>query len=57
MASRSDTHTWRVDPLEVADCHSSVFDGLPPGAAEFDSALIMRGIEHEWHALEPICAA
>ena len=52
-----DTQAWRVEPLEVVEVRSSVFDGLPPGSAEFDSALIMRGIEHEWRALEPICAA
>jgi hypothetical protein len=51
-----DTHTWHIEPLEVTEAHSSFFGTLPPGAIEFDSALIMRGIEHEWHALEPICA-
>jgi hypothetical protein len=22
---------------------------FPPGSVEFDGALLMRGIEHEWH--------
>jgi hypothetical protein len=51
-----DTHTWHIEPLEVTDVQSSFFDTLESGTAEFDSALIMHGIEHEWHALEPICA-
>jgi hypothetical protein len=33
--------------------HSSFFANphvFPPGAAVFDNALLMRGVEHEWHA-------
>lgn len=29
---------------------------FPPGSVEFDSALLMRGIEHEWHGQEPLRA-
>jgi hypothetical protein len=29
---------------------------FPRGSVEFDSALLMRRIEHEWHARRPIVA-
>jgi hypothetical protein len=48
---------WEVHPLEVDDVFSSFFedrDRFPPGSAVFDHALLMRGIAHEWHALEPL---
>ena len=48
---------WHVEPLAVASVHSSVFDDpalFPPGSAEFDCALLMRGIEHEWHGREDL---
>ncbi len=43
---------WAMEPLIVEHLESSFFQSLanfPPGAAEFDSALLMRGLEHEWH--------
>lgn len=43
---------WQVEPLEVTRVESSFFDNLtsfPAGAVEFDCALLMRHIEHEWH--------
>jgi hypothetical protein len=43
---------WRMEPLIVERVESSFFQNLalfPAGAAEFDSALLMRGIQHEWH--------
>jgi hypothetical protein len=43
---------WRVEPLKVEELRSSFFeDGslFTKGSIEFDSALLMRGIEHEWH--------
>jgi hypothetical protein len=48
---------WQVEPLDVTDVASSFFeDGsrFPAKSAEFDSALLMRDIEHEWHAREAI---
>jgi hypothetical protein len=36
---------------------SSFFDDrnrFPAGSIEFDSALLMRGIKHEWRALTPM---
>lgn len=29
---------------------------FPSGSVEFDCALLMRGIDHAWHAREPICS-
>jgi len=43
---------WHMEPLVVERVESSFFHNpaiFPPGAAEFDSALLMRGIQHEWH--------
>jgi hypothetical protein len=50
---RLDTTAWRVEPLEVRHIHSSYFADtarFPEGSIEFDHALIMRDIEHEWHS-------
>jgi hypothetical protein len=52
------SHNWHVGPLAVRSVRSSLFDDpalFPPGTAEFDCALLMRGIEHEWHGREDLC--
>jgi hypothetical protein len=44
---------WRMEPLEVEKVESSFFDNpnfFPAGSAAFDSAFLMRGIAHQWHA-------
>jgi hypothetical protein len=49
---------WRVEPLEVEEVRSSFFEDaslFPKGAIEFDCALLMRGIEHEWHGRPDLC--
>jgi hypothetical protein len=49
---RLETPAWRVSPLAVHKVHSSWFEDVsafPPGSVEFDCALIMRDIEHDWH--------
>ncbi|HET6572152.1 MAG TPA: DUF2071 domain-containing protein [Fimbriiglobus sp.] len=49
---------WRVEPMEVAEVRSSFFDDrarFPPSSVAFDCALVMRGIEHEWHGLPDLC--
>lgn len=54
---RLQTNEWRVEPLEVSRISSSYFSNqkrFPPGAIEFDHALIMRGIKHEWHSAEDL---
>ena len=43
---------WHVRPLAVRKVESSFFAdrGLfPTGSVAFDCALLMRGIDHEWH--------
>ncbi len=48
---------WRAEPLFVERVESSFFDDhsrFPAGSIEFDSALLMRGIPHEWRALKPL---
>lgn len=48
------TKRWEVQPLRVAAVASSYFDDetrFPKGSIAFDCALIMRDIEHEWHAV------
>lgn len=44
---------WCMQPLAVELVESSFFGNtksFPPGSAVFDSAFLMRDIEHEWHA-------
>jgi len=49
------TDQWRVEPLEVSRIYSSYFSDetrFPKGSVEFDHALIMRNVQHEWHSAE-----
>ena len=51
------TTQWQVQPLDVHTVASSFFadrDRFPEGTADFDNALLMRGIDHEWHGREPL---
>ncbi len=51
-------HDWRVEPLEIEEVRSSFFENdslFPMGSIEFDCALLMRGIEHEWHGKSDLC--
>jgi len=44
---------WAVEPLEVTGVESTFFGDqtrFPPGSVQFDCALLMRRIAHEWHA-------
>ncbi len=44
---------WNVDAFEVDEVESSFFNDpstFPEGSVEFDSALLMRDIEHEWRS-------
>ena len=46
------TEGWDVQPLEVDEVSSSYFfdrTRFPEGSVEFDCALAMRNITHEWH--------
>jgi hypothetical protein len=49
---------WRVEPLAVERIESSFFDDrqrFPAGSIQFDCALLMRGMRHEWHERAPMC--
>ncbi len=51
------TLDWRIRPLSVAEVHSSFFADqkrFPKGSIEFDHALVMRDILHEWHKAEDL---
>jgi len=44
--------------LAVASVRSSFFEDqgiFPRGSIEFDCALLMRDIQHEWHGREDLC--
>lgn len=52
-----DALDWRVSALHVEAATSTFFEDrsvFPPGSVEFDSALIMRNVEHEWRRSEPL---
>lgn len=52
--------TWHVEPVAVGKVESSFFADeakFPKGSVRFDCALLMRGIEHEWHGREPMGTA
>lgn len=49
---------WHVDPLAVDEVQSSLFDDktlFPSGSIEFDCALLMRGIAHQWQSQADLC--
>jgi len=51
------TAKWLVEPLEVSNIYSSYFADktkFPEDSIEFDHALIMRNIEHEWHTADDL---
>ena len=50
--------SWRTEVLEVEEVRSSFFEDrslFPAGSIGFDCALLMRGIEHEWHGKSDLC--
>ncbi len=50
---------WQVQPLAVEKVESSFFENrslFPTGSVELDCALLMRGIDHEWHGREALCS-
>jgi hypothetical protein len=52
-----ETKEWRVEPLHVRRVYSSYFsdeEKFPKGAIEFDHALIMRNVAHEWHSADDL---
>jgi len=48
------TMNWKVEPLVVSKVRSSFFENgafFPKGSVQFDNALLMTRIDHEWHAV------
>jgi hypothetical protein len=53
------TFNWQVQPLAVEKVESRYFEDeskFPRGSIAFDSSFLMRGIKHEWHGREMLCA-
>lgn len=51
---------WHVDCLDVDRIQSSYFEDqtrFPSGSVEFDCALLMRDIIHEWHGRPDLCCS
>jgi uncharacterized protein YqjF (DUF2071 family) len=51
------TAEWKVEPINVTQIYSSHFadeSKFPRGTIEFDHALIMRNVEHEWHSADDL---
>ncbi|MFN2532510.1 MAG: DUF2071 domain-containing protein [Pyrinomonadaceae bacterium] len=54
---RLKTKEWRVEPLDVRSYYSSYFSDeatFPKDSIEFDNALIMRNVAHEWHSVDDL---
>ena len=54
------TFGWDVRPLAIERVESSYFEDrslFPAGSIEFDSALLMVGLRHEWHGRPSMVAA
>lgn len=49
---------WQVKALEVDEVQSSYFEDeerFPVGSVQFDCALLMQNIVHEWHGRPDLC--
>lgn len=49
------TFNRKVEPLTVTEVHSSFFENeniFPKDSVQFDNALLMTSIKHEWHSVE-----
>jgi len=52
-----ETKEWHVEPLRVRRVYSSYFsdeEKFPRDSIEFDHALIMRNVAHEWHSADDL---
>jgi hypothetical protein len=52
------TSDWRMQPLAVEEVQSSFFGDetiFPPGSVDFDCALLMRHVEHQWCQQPALC--
>ncbi len=51
---------WLAEPLQIDKIESSYFSDesiFPTGSIQFDCALLMRGIQHEWRDQGQMCCA
>lgn len=51
--------SWRISPMRMRHAYSHWFASpqrFPVGSVEFDCALLMRNIPHEWHSRPKIAA-
>ena len=51
------TRGWSLEPLQIEEVESSWFSDtarFPRGSVEFDCALLMRNVGHEWHGAEDL---
>lgn len=51
------TKEWRVEPLDIRKVKSNYFSDqvkFPKGSIEFDNALIMRNVGHEWRSVDDL---
>lgn len=52
------TYQWEMRPMEVSYVQSSYFENenlFPKGTVQFDNALLMTNIEHEWSSIPDKC--
>lgn len=52
---RLHAYKWSVKSLDVLNVKSSFFENeqlFPKGSIDFDNALLMINIEHEWHRVK-----
>ncbi len=52
------TPDWDMSPMFISEAYSAYFsnnDLFPPGSVEFDSAMIMRNLQHSWVTREELC--
>jgi hypothetical protein len=51
------TKEWLVEPLAIRKIYSSYFSDknkFPEGSIDFDHALIMKNVAHEWHSADDL---
>lgn len=51
------TLKWEMSPVQVQGLRSAFYENekmFPRGSAGFDSAVVMRGIPHEWHRIAEV---
>jgi hypothetical protein len=51
------TYKWQVRPLDVLNVHSSFYENetlFPKGSIQFDNALLMTQVEHEWTSMREL---